>query len=32
MDHTDLAQNRDKWLALIKMVMNFQVHKMLGIS
>jgi hypothetical protein len=31
MDWIDLAQDRDKWLALLNEVMNIRVHKMRGI-
>ena len=31
-DWMDLAQNRDRWLALVSTVMNFRVPKMRGIS
>jgi hypothetical protein len=32
MDQIDLAQDRDQWRALVNMVMNLQVLKMLGSS
>jgi hypothetical protein len=32
MDWIDLAQDRDKWSALVNMVMTFGFHKMLGSS
>ena len=31
-DWMELAQDRDRWLALVSMVMNLQVPKMRGIS
>jgi hypothetical protein len=31
-DCIDLAQDRDRWLAVIKVVMNLGFHKMRGIS
>jgi hypothetical protein len=30
-DWIDVAQDRDKWRALVDVVMNFWVHKVLGI-
>jgi hypothetical protein len=32
MDWIDLAQDRDRWWALVNAVMNLQVHKLQGIS
>jgi hypothetical protein len=32
MDWIDLAEDRDQWRALVNVVMNFWVHKMLGSS
>jgi hypothetical protein len=32
MDWIDLAQDRDRWWALVNSVMNLRVHKMQGIS
>jgi hypothetical protein len=32
MDWTDVAQDRDRWKALVNMVMNFGFHKMLRSS
>jgi len=32
MDWIDLAQDRDRWRALVNVLMNLQVHKMWGIS
>jgi hypothetical protein len=32
MDWIDLAEGRDQWRALVNMVMNFEIHKMLGNS
>jgi hypothetical protein len=32
MDWMDLAQDRDQWRVLVNTVMNFKVHKVLGIS
>jgi len=31
-DRIDLTQDRDWWRALVNVIMNLQVHKMLGIS
>jgi hypothetical protein len=31
-DRTDLAQDRDRWLALLNVVMNLGIHKLWGIS
>jgi hypothetical protein len=31
-DWIDLAQDRDKWRALVDVVMNLQFHRMLGSS
>jgi hypothetical protein len=32
MDWIDLAQDRDQWVALVNMVMNLRVTKMVGNS
>jgi hypothetical protein len=32
MDWTDLAQDRDRWRALVYTAMNLRAHKMLGNS
>jgi hypothetical protein len=32
MDEIDLAQDRDRWSALVDVVMNLRVSKMRGIS
>jgi hypothetical protein len=32
MDWIDLAQDRDKWRALVYAALNLRVHKMRGIS
>ena len=32
MDWVDLAQGRDRWLALVNVLMNIKVNKVQGIS
>ena len=32
MDLLDMAQNRDRWRALVNAIMNYRFHKMPGLS